>query len=238
MAEPTQGNDPPQGSQGNGAPGSISLEDVNKAITARFSAYEKKLDTKFTESFGGFETKLTELLGQKLEELKPKAPDGDNKPAQTSSNIEEHPQFRGLQKQLSEVKNKLEAQQKAAEAERAKARDVTLRQRVTERLVEGGIDGTRAKHALGYLVDAEKRVRFADDKADSIVFADANGEALDLETGLKGWLSSDEAKLYLPPRGAAGSGERTDTTNRRSGAPSDSSDESAKKTILAYFGQR
>jgi hypothetical protein len=234
----SQGNDPPQGSQGNGAPGSITLEDVNKAITARFSAYEKKLDTKFAESFGGFETKLTELLGAKLEELKPKADDADKKAKQEPASIEEHPQFRGLQKQLSEVKNKLEAQQKAAEAERAKARDVTLRQRVTERLTEGGIDGVRAKHALGYLVDSEKRVRFADDKDDSIIFADANGEALDLETGLKGWLSSDEAKLYLPPRGAAGSGERNDNANRRGGAPpADDSDESARKALLSYFGQ-
>lgn len=204
---------------------------MNRAITARFATYEKKLDTKLSDSFSGFEAKLAEFLTAKTEETK--APNAEA--AKPPQSIEEHPQFRGLQKQLSEYKNKVDAITKSAAEAEARSKDVTLRQKLGEMLAEQGIDGVRAKHAVGYLVDAEKRVRYAEDG--SPVFADANGEALDLATGLKGWMSGEDAKLYLPPRGAAGSGERPSNgaVGARGSAPSDPKAD-AQATLMAFFG--
>lgn len=231
MADQTQGNDPPQGSQDDSAK-AITLEDVNRAITARFGAFEKKFDGKLGEFGKGLEGSLSEAILSKLAETQKKPADGEQ---QKAASIEEDPRFRSLQKQLSELKNATEAQKREVEAERAKASDMRLRQRLGEMLTENGIDGPRVKHAIGYLVDAEKRVRL---DGESIVFADANGEPLDGPTGLKAWLSSDDAKLYLPPRGAAGSGEKpanAQTNAARGNAPPDPQ-AAAKEVLMRHFG--
>jgi hypothetical protein len=233
MADQTQGNESPQDSQGTAAPkATITLDDVNKAITARFASYEKKLDSKLTESFGGFETKLSELFAAKFDEAK-QQPKDEPQQAGKAQAIEESPQFRSLQKQLTELKNQNERQRQEAEAERAKSRDLALRKTLSDELAASGLDPTRIKHAVGFLVDAEKRVRH--DDSGQIVFAEGNGEALDLNTGLKSWLSSDDAKIYLPPRGSSGSGEKPNASNRGNGAPPDAAAE-AQKAILAHFG--
>ena len=65
----------------------------------------------------------------------------------------------------------------------------------------------RARHALGVLVDAERRVRWADD-GESLLFRTETHDELELGAGLREWLKTEDAKLYLPPRGAAGSGDR------------------------------
>lgn len=228
MSDQSQGQDSPKESQG-GAPSSISVEDMNRAITARFAAYEKKLEGKLTESFGGFESKLTEILSAKLEESKPKADAAEAKPLA----IEDTPQYRSMQKQLSEIKNAFASSQaKQAEAE-ARSRDVQLRQQLGEQLSASGIDAARLKHAVGYLVDAEKRVKHGEDG--SIVFADSNGEPLDMATGLKAWVTSDDAKLYLSPRGAVGSGDKNVQAGNRGNAPTDPNAD-AKAALMAHFG--
>src|SRR5207253_1798980 len=128
------------------------------------------------------------------------------------------PLIAGLQQQVEELKADNARKDAIAANERERRRSSALRQRLTDELVKGGMDGARARHAVGFLVDVEKRVKYAADDADELVFADGD-EDLDLAAGLKAWLKSEDAKLYLPPRGVAGSGDRGGGGARPHGPP-------------------
>lgn len=214
MADSTQGNGAPEASQGGDAPKYVTEEQLNRAISARLSDFSKKSEKALAEAFGGFEKKLSEML--------PKTPDekGDKgTPTTQSQSIEEHPQFKGLQKQLADLQKKAEESEKAAQAERAKARDTSLRQRLSEELAKGGIkDATRIKHAIRFLVDGERAVQW-DEAGESIVFKSEDG-VVDFGTGLKAWLKSDDAKLYLPPPEGGASGGIGKPAPTRMTAPS------------------
>jgi phosphatidate phosphatase PAH1 len=220
MADP-QGYGAPQAPQGTAAPeaaqqtSAVSLDDVNRAITARFRDFDKKIETRLGEQFSSFETKLTEMLAAKPAEAEGK-PAADAK----AQSVDEHPAVKSLQKQLAEIKNKNAEIERLRAEEAQKGRDLAMRGKLTEALASHGIEGTRAKGALALLVDSDKRVSV--DADGTIVFRDGNGDALDLQTGLKSWAASEDAKLYLPPRGAAGSGDTGRTTN--TGAPRNAQD--------------
>ena len=107
-----------------------------------------------------------------------------------------------MKKQLEQITASNEQLKAERDAEKKSARDGKLRNTLTEKLTRSGIDPKYVGHAVGILVDVQRRVRFADDEGDDIVFGD-----LDLDTGLKDWVRSDDAKIYLPPRGTHGSGD-------------------------------
>lgn len=222
-----QGNGAPQAPQGQAAPeagqtsSTVSLDDVNRAITARLRDYEKKVESKLSESFSSFESKLLETLqAQKAEGASDGKVTADS--GKGPASIEDHPIVKSQQKQLSELKNKIAEAERLREAESQKARDAQMRNKLAEELGKHGIEGQRAKGAMALLVDADRRISAEADG--TIVFRDANGDALDLQTGLKSWAASEDAKLYLPPRGAAGSGDLNRTTTNgtgRTNAPND-----------------
>lgn len=182
---------------GDGGAGSLDEAKVNelisKAIGARFKAFETKIAKTFEAASEQILTRVNEALS-----TIPKPPEGGAPPPDDKAN----PVVAGLQKQLDAMKAKVEASDAKAEAAEAKQRDAALRARLAEQLALHDIEGTRAQHAIGYLVDAAKRVRY---DGDDLVFMDEN-DAVDLKTGLAEWAKGDEAKLYLPPRGANGSG--------------------------------
>lgn len=180
-------------------------ETINKAITARNKDVEKKLDKALAEAFTAFAPKLDEIVTAKLEEGKKAGGEGGGEQKDPKA-ILDHPEFKGLQKQLADLKKESEAAKAETAAERAKVRDATLRQKLGEGLGSIGIaDNFRVSKAIGDLVDSSKRVRWADE-GDGIVFRDSDGSEVDLATGLKGWAKTDEGKFYLPPRGTTGSG--------------------------------
>ena len=117
-------------------------------------------------------------------------------------------------------------------------RDAALRQRVGEVLAGAGIEGVRARHAIGLLVDAEKRVRWSDD-GESLVFRTADRDDAELEPGLRGWLKTDDAKLYLPPKGSQGSGDRPAGTGpaATAGGPPDRREvaEGLRRALLGHM---
>ncbi|GAC1576967.1 MAG: hypothetical protein NVS3B7_10090 [Candidatus Elarobacter sp.] len=204
------------------APKFVTAEDVakivNQAISARNKSFESKVEKSLADATG--------TLGAKFEEFAAKVapPPKVDQPASASDGapkVEEHPAFRSLQKQLSELRNKAERVEQERDAERAKTREASMRQRVQSALAEHGVDPKYAKHALGHLVDATKLVRLGED-GESLIFRDAEGADIDFATGLKSWVASDEAKIYLPPRGAAGSGANPQHTSAgRGNAPPD-----------------
>ena len=189
---------------------------VNSAITARLKKSNAAIDAKLSQ--------LTEAIA-KLGE--PKAPADGGDPADKSK---PDPVIVGLQRQIEALKADTETAKGEAAAERNKARTTALRSRLTDELVKGGMDAARARHAVGFLVDVERRVKYAED-GDELLFVDKN-EDVDFATGLKGWLKSDDAKIYLPARGASGSGDRG------AGSPPRRNDPAPDRSAIASALQR
>lgn len=199
--------------QDNASPKYATLEEVttavsemiNKAITSRSKATDKAAETKMSAFLEAFEKKMEERFSSL------------SNPSQSSSNeskFEDHPMYKGMQKKFQEMQERLDRSEKEKAEERDKARDVSLRQRVTEELSKAGIDSSRTRHALALLVDAEKRVSYDDDG--ELLFRDLDNQEYDLSTGLRSWSKSEDAKVYLPARGVTGSGDRKSASRQTS----------------------
>lgn len=202
--EKTPQGTPSQTEQGEAAPKYVTEEQLNRAITSRLDGFGKKIEKTLSESFAT-------TLGTKLDEFKaslgtPASGGGDGTPPKGGD--VDSPLVKGLQKQLDEQKASVLQMKAERDAEKARSRDQALRSKLSEDLTKGGLDPRYVKAAVGNLVDVEKRVRFAADEGDEIVFKDSSGE-VDLATGLKDWVKSDDAKIYLPPRGTQGAGDRS-----------------------------
>jgi hypothetical protein len=229
MPEPSgnQGDPDPTGQGGSGdAPKYVTETQLNKAITARFTAFEKK-QTDQAETFQKATVEqVGTLLDEKLSSLKPPDPPKPD-PKDGGPDAATAAKLSGLEKQVEKLTGELETERKAKAAETAKARDVSLRGTLTDALSGHGIEGKRALHAIGHLVDSSKRVRLAED-GETPLFQDDSGTDVDLKTGLADWAKSDDAKLYLAPTGASGSGARS---TGGGGSPAGSSGGNSKPSV-------
>lgn len=189
----------------------IVSEVANVAIGKRFREFESKqakaqetLVASVVEKVG--ET-LDSALGAKLDEMGVKPAQSGDSPKQSFSEeeLKKSPLFRSLQKKLETTTSELENIRQQSAAEKKKARGATLRQKLVDALAANGIEGKRATHAANALL-FEERVRYASDEDESIVFRDSDGGDIDLGIGVSDWAKSEDGKLYLPPRGASGSG--------------------------------
>ncbi len=184
------------------APKYVTEEQLDKALTPRLRALEQKVEKTLAQSFETFSSKLKSELASLLPPPKP-----EGKPDAKKESAAPDPELKKLQDQIGSLTKQAEDARAERDTERAKVRDATLRQRVGELLAAAGIEGVRARHAIGLLIDSERAVRWSDD-GDSIVFRAGDRGDVDLEAGLRTWLKSDDAKLYLPPKGTQGSGDR------------------------------
>jgi hypothetical protein len=191
---PPAGTDPPK--EGAEAPKYITDEQLQTALGERFRFFEQKID----KALGTLGTKLKDEVAALLPKPEPPKPadDGKGKDKEPSAS----PELKRLQEQVTQLTKQAEDARSERDAERGRARDATLRQRLTDTLSAAGVEGVRARHAVGLLVDVERRVRWSED-GQSITFDD-----VELAAGLREWLKTDDAKLYLPARGAQGSGDR------------------------------
>jgi hypothetical protein len=216
---------------------------ANETFTARDKQSEKKrkeeIRGEMKGAFDAFLPELDKVLETKLEGIKPAVPKpgADGAPAGGAAlPLHETPEWKGMLKKHSDLEQSVKRAEEARAAERAKSRDVALRQTVAEGLVKRGIDATRAPHALGYVLDAKKLAKYAGDDDDaSITFRDADGSEVDLDTGLDGWVKSDDAKIYLPPRGSAGSGDRGGGRRASGGQKTEASFEDVGNFVLDAF---
>lgn len=195
-----------------------TTEELNKTITGAVLSQIDKANKKLGETLL---TQVAESVKQTLEEYEAARgateedpddadpPEGDPKPGVQAlpTDIEKHPVVRGLKKQLDALTKSAEEAKQRVVAERAKSRENKLRSTVTEQLTQLGVSPKAIKQALAYLVDGEKRVHYADDEGDELIYRDDTGD-LDISSGLKTWSTSDEAQIYMPARGTAGSGSR------------------------------
>jgi hypothetical protein len=192
MGDQSQGNGTPEVPQGDDAPKYVTEEQLNKAITARFGEFTKKSNAVLDDKFSGFEKKLVELL--------PKTPEPGTPPSDDKS-IENHPLFKGMAKKLGDVEERLRLSDERVATEQKRTKDLSLRQHVGEALAKANVkDATRAKHATSFIIN--NGLAKWDESGESMVFTGDDGD-VDFETGFKGWLKTDDAKLYLPSPDAA-----------------------------------
>lgn len=184
----------------------LTADDVNKivhaAMSKRLAEADKKSVKQAEELLASIRTSVEEIVTSKLESV---APPSDGKGKQKE--IHESPEVKGLQKQIADMQAQLKKSEEEKQAERSQARASTLRQKVTEALVQGGIDPKHTRAAAGLLLDTDKRVRFAED-SDELVFRDSDNTDVDFKTGISSWMKSDDAKIFQAPRGNTGSGTR------------------------------
>lgn len=166
----------------------LTAEDFNRALSNRERAFEKRI-AKQQEDF------------QKL--LERFAPPAKEEP-QLSRTAE-------LEKTVKELSRSLKDRDE-------RDRQDSLRRTVERSLKSHGIDPEYVDHALAFLVDARKAVKY--DSEGNMVM-EINGMAYDdIDEGMSVWANSREAKLYKKPTNAKGSGDQ----NRRGASSNEDSD--------------
>ena len=201
MSDTTQGNGAPQVPQGDDAPKYVTAEELNRAITARFTGFQSKIEKTLAESQSSLAGKLDELLKTKT----PAAEDPKDKPS------EKEVQFNALQAQYKELAQKFADEQKArADAER-KAREDSAYSALKQHLIAAKV----RPELVDTLADSmfsgrNKRIEF-DDSGNplfKVKVAPVKGMAeedqlFSLEDGIKAFSNSKEAESWLlPPSGA------------------------------------
>ncbi len=178
---------------------------VNSAITSRDKRFEKQLGEKFDA--------LMEKLAAPA--AKPKVVDPDADPDDPPGKGKSKDiMLASIQRQLEEMKQRAEAADQLAQQERSKNRDIERRRIVGESLQAIGVtDPVRQRHAIAYL-DSEKRVTYRDDESDELVWHDGASE-MAFAVGLRSWARTDDAKHFMNPTNARGSG-----SNPGKGGPS------------------
>jgi hypothetical protein len=201
---------------------------LNRTITARQRKLEEKLTKQFEAKTAELLSRFDELLGSKgMADGEPSQP---AKSASKAEDITEHPSYKALTRKLGELESRWKKADEEVAAERRKSRETSAKATLSEKLANAGIEGTRAKLAIGHLFDSAKVARF--NEAGELVVA-IGDEEHDLDEGLKKWLSTDEAKVFQPPRGAQGSGEVPQGRSRK-GSAADSS-EALQDVVLKHF---
>lgn len=183
---------------------------VNNMITARIGTLQQKLEKSLTDSLG---TSFAKTLDDKLKDFKPADPPdpegGKGGKGGKGNDRTEDIRFASLNKEVERLTREGVEAKKRGDAERAKNRASTLRSATYKALAENGIDGEFYKDGAFARLSVGSNVRFRDEDSDDIIFVDASGVETDLGVGLKDWASkSPEAKIYMPPSGAKGSGGR------------------------------
>jgi hypothetical protein len=230
--DPLNGNAPPNGAQGTGAPEALSedrvLELVNKAITGRLQDYGRKQEKHLSSLLETFTSKLDEKFqGITQQQSGQEGSDGAKPQA-----IQEHPEFKGMSKRMQDLEARLRAADEEKSQLKAKGLDTQLRQKLAEELTKAGVDSKWSRHAIGLLVDTDKRVRWSEDEG-RVLWRDDDGADLDLSQGLKAWAKSEDAKAYMPARGVAGSAGAPGSGQPRT--TGDVSDDQAARLLMQHL---
>ena len=198
MADKATGNNSmPNTSQdeGNTSENSVTIEQVNQIVNAAITARNRALESKLDSQFA----ELRNLMAPQQDQQEPTSRVG----------------------KVDAKTQMLETQIKQMQTERARRRDSELRSAVKDQLIAAGVSPQAVKALVALHVDADKSVGYASDESDEIVVRSKDA-VYSLQDGLGNWLKSDDAKIYLAPKGASGSGDRSynkTNNNQFSGKP-------------------
>lgn len=129
---------------------------------------------------------------------------------------------------------RLEAEQtKLAQIEHQRLIDEE-RSQVSKILEDSGVTGTAKKAAIAMLKDEGKIKRNAEGKVVFVTQQEGFDEESPLADALKGWLNTDEGKLFRPAKNVSGSGQ---SGTRGPGRPSKTTKEDAKQAAEDYIAR-
>jgi len=160
----------------------VTIEQVNQVVNAAISNRFKTFEKKLDE----FSTKFQPL---------PVVQEEPKEKVEKISNLE-----------LVKLKQQFDAMQKERDSELSKRKDFELRNNVKETLLKSGVSQNLLKAAMAVLIDSDKLIGYNEE--DQIVFKTESGE-VDLLSGLKTWVKTDEGKSFVAPKGSVGSGEKS-----------------------------
>lgn len=191
------------GDKGNGddADKFVTQEQLSQVVNAAVSNHLKRFESKLTSTVG-------DVIADKLKDLnlKPGEGDDDDPPEDDPPDKgKSDPQITSLKRQITQLTNKLNDSNAVAENERKQRRADALRTDVLKHLGEGGIAGKRLNAAVAVLYQ-NGRVKVDGDGQH--LFVDEDGLDVPLKDGIGTWVTSDDAKLFLPPKDVRGSGDK------------------------------
>lgn len=182
--------------EGDASEKTVTIEQVNQIVNAAITARNRSFEEKISNQFA----ELKNLIAPQQNQEEPTSRVG----------------------KVDAKTQMLETQIKQMQTERARRRDSELRSAVKDQLLAAGVAPGAVKALVALHVDAEKSVGYASDDSDEIVVK-TQDSVYSLQEGLGNWLKSDDAKIYLAPKGATGSGDRSyfkaNNNNQSSGKP-------------------
>lgn len=199
---------------------------VNNMLTARLKTFEKQLHDKLGATMG---ESLKAQLPELLKELRP-AVDPEDGGGKGKRGKVEDVEAATLRKQIEEQRVQMQLISDRLNAEREKNVAASIQGRTSDLLAAAGIEGQRFKAAYAYLQHTGRIVRSEDPDSEDVFYNDDAQGQIDFAQGLKGWLKSEEAKIFLPPTGARGAGTRPPTNPQQ---PQNGTDASSVRKSLA-----
>jgi hypothetical protein len=181
---------------------------IHNLINSAIASQKKLTEKQRSEDRDAF----AKLLDEKLGALKPPTddPPGDGGKGAKGGKREDI-EMASLRKQSEELKARLDTAEQVAKAERQKNRDAAMRSLAYDEFGKYGIDGERA-NGLYARFKFDNRMAYEDDEADpslnNLLFHGDDGAQVRFSDGMKAYIKTDQAKLYLPPSGARGAGSR------------------------------
>jgi len=167
------------------------LKLINSIFTSRGKTLEEKLDKRHAE------------MMEALKGLSVKAPEKEGKSKKDSDEMD--PEV--LKRIEKSEKQNAELMKKLADKE-AKEKALTRKQAIHDVLTANGVPANKVKFAQVYLENSG----LIDHESDEVQFVDENTN-IDLKSGLKKWLKTDDGREFLPPKGIQGSGDQTRKVN-------------------------
>ncbi len=183
---------------------------IHSLINSALASHNKQADKKREQERTDLQAAFAKMLDEKFQALKPADDPADGKKekdGKRGDNVE----IQTMRKELADLRQRAESAEQERQKEREKNRSMSLRTEATRELEKHGVSGNHARIALSAFLQ-EGRVGYESDLGegdrDALLFRSDDGTWVDLNVGLKSWVKTPDAKIFLPPAGAAGSGSR------------------------------
>jgi len=197
-------DDPPAGGGDGGDPPAAPAIDEKKLanmVNSAVTGHLKRLD------FSGM---ISSGIGEAMKSFQPPTPAAPETPAPgdkppSAAEIE----LAKMKTEQKVIREKLEATENAAAAEKQKAVVQQERSSLTNALRKGGVDDARLGAASAYLYLDQKLIERDEDGNICMRFKREWGpELLPIDEGIVEYLGTDEGKVFLPPVDVSGSGNK------------------------------